>query len=95
MGLLTKILKWKNHENLRTREAASATEVILPCYFVYHLSFQQHLIITFLQDAFSDFDAEEIDRAIALSIADEDQKGKQVLGICKTVLLYFLMKQLW
>ncbi|KAL8528601.1 hypothetical protein ACS0TY_006153 [Phlomoides rotata] len=56
MGLLTKILKWKSHENLRTRDSASDT-----------------------QDALSDFDTEEIDRAIALSIAEEDDKGKQVV----------------
>ncbi|KAF7121156.1 hypothetical protein RHSIM_Rhsim13G0172200 [Rhododendron simsii] len=32
------------------------------------------------KDAWSDFETEDVDHAIALSLAEEDQKGKKVIG---------------
>ena len=33
-----------------------------------------------MQDDLTDIEKEEIDRAIALSLSEEDQKGKKVIG---------------
>lgn len=33
-----------------------------------------------MQDDLTDFEREEIDRAIALSLSEEDPKGKKVVG---------------
>jgi hypothetical protein len=42
-----------------------------------------------VQDDLNDIEREEIDRAIALSLAEEDHKGKKVIGkiyvFCKSV----------
>ena len=48
-----------------------------------------------MQDDSSDFDKEEIECAIALSLAEEDVKGKKVIGklhCCKSSSSYFLVK---
>lgn len=38
------------------------------------------IVANWVQDDLTDIEKEEIDRAIALSLSEEDQKGKKVIG---------------
>ncbi|KAK4426316.1 protein DA1-related 1 [Sesamum alatum] len=70
MGWLTKILKGSSHKCSECSEGR------------YHGNYEGDTTLESARasmDELSDFDKEEIDRAIALSIAEEDEKGKKVI----------------
>lgn len=64
--------------------ASAVIIIVFDCYLIPIICISKrslhHLIGLHLQDQLSDFDKEELDRAIALSISEAEDKGKKVVG---------------
>ncbi|KAK2996111.1 hypothetical protein RJ639_029447 [Escallonia herrerae] len=87
MGWLTKIFKGSSHkisegqyhskhDDEKIWEGPTTSVVTNPASVSCDITSRSALV-----DAWSDFENEDIDRAIALSLSEDDQKGKKVIEI--------------
>ncbi|CAN1224923.1 Protein DA1-related 1 [Linum grandiflorum] len=79
MGWLTKILKGSSHKgNYRSHYGEDRNRDIEPQRYIFCCCVT-HLRTCEMQDNASDFDKDEIECAIALSLSEADEKGKKVI----------------